>query len=426
MDTLRADHLSCYGYCKKTSPAIDELAESGVLFENAIAPGIPTHPAYTTIFTGLHPLEHKIVCHAGNEALSPAVKTIAQRLRELGYVTAAVDNLVATGAPWFMRGFELYIYSGGITVISKGAKVTGEIVTEKAIGVLRAWKSGLLGSKPLFLFVHYWDPHAPYLPPSGFWEEFYSGGGTRLTPLLEKTKWGRYILRGWIREVIARDRDEKEYVDALYDGEIRYVDYCISKLLKELKTLDIYESTAVILTADHGEGLGDNDVYYDHHGLYDWDVRVPLIISYPQQLSGGKCVSELVTHEDILPTLLELAGSKLSERVGESNSLVELIDGNNWSRDFVVCVENTRMTKRAIRTREWKLIETLRPDIYGRPAGFLELYDLKRGEEVNLAEEHRDVAKDLLLRLEVWYRKKLGPEPDPLSVQQISLPIPDP
>ncbi|HDD33826.1 MAG TPA: sulfatase [Thermofilaceae archaeon] len=424
IDTLRADHLGCYGYYRQTSPTIDELARDGIVFENAIAPGIPTHPSYTTIFTGVHPLKHKIVCHAGSEVLSPALKTMAQYLQESGYATVAVDNLLMTGAPWLVRGFEVYVYSGGITVISGGAKVTGEVVTEKAINVLRAWKAKLYGEKPLFLFVHYWDPHAPYLPPKGFWEEFYREGGTKLTPLLRRTRWGRYMLKGWLKEVIAKGRDEKEYVDALYDGEIKYCDWCISKLLEELKVLDLYEDTVIVITADHGEGLGENNVYYDHHGLYDWDVRVPLIIHYPQLMGGGKRVRELVTHEDILPTVLDLAGVKYPEGEVDGRSLIKLIEERCWSRDFVVCVENTRMTKRAIRTREWKLIETLRPDIYGHPAGFLELYDLRRGEENNLIEEYLDVAKELLMMLEVWYRRKLGPEPDPLSVQQISLPVP--
>ncbi|MCD6096642.1 MAG: hypothetical protein J7J99_08815, partial [Thermoprotei archaeon] len=109
----------------------------------------------------------------------------------------------------------------------------------------------------------------------------------------------------------------------------------------------------------------------------------------------------------------------------DGKSLIKIIDNIEKGRDFVVCVENTRMTKRAIRTHKWKLIETLRPDVYGRPAGYLELYNIEEGEKTNKAEEEHDLANELLKRLEVWYRKTLNGKSDPLLEQQISLPIPE-
>jgi len=424
IDTLRADHLSCYGYYRKTTPTIDSIASEGVVFEDCIAPGIPTHPAYTTIFTGLHPLVHKIVCHAGNVQLSWSVKTLPELLYENGYFTVAVDNLAATRGLWFTRGFEAYLYSGGITVISKGAKVSGEIVTERTVNFLRAWREGVFGRKPLFLFVHYWDPHTPYLPPLGYRERFYEGGGTRLSLLLEKTRWGRLLLRTeWIRQLISEGHDEKEYVDSLYDEEILYVDWCVSRLIEELKKLEVYDDSLLIITADHGEGLGENNVYYDHHGLYEWDIRVPLIMRSPSILPRGKRVSGIVTHEDLFPTVLEAVGVRPPKVDGRS--LLPLIRNESEARRFVICVENTRMTKRAIRTRRWKLIETLRPDIYGNIAGHLELYDLQKGEKHNLIEEERTIAGELMLLMEEWYRRKLGGEPDPLITQPISLPVPE-
>ncbi len=424
IDTLRADHLGCYGYSKQTSPNIDGLASEGVLFENCIAPGIPTHPGFTTIFTGMHPLSHEIVCHAGNTTLSWDIKMLPEILSEKGYLTVAVDNLVATRGLWFVRGFEYYIFSGGVTVISKGAKITGEIVTRKALNFLRSWREGRFGRRPFFLFVHYWDPHTPYLPPQGFRERLYEGGGTKLTPLLERTCWGRYILRSrWLRALIEEGHDEKEYIDALYDEEILYADWCLGKLLEELKYLELYDDTVIILTSDHGEGLGENGIFYDHHGLYEWDIRIPLIIRAPQVLPPGKRVKELITHEDIMPTILELIGVTPPKSV-DGHSLIPLIEEQQEVRKFVVCLENTRMTKRAIRTRRWKLIETLRHDIYGNPPGYIELYDLEAGEERNVYDENRDVASELMLELERWYVRKLQGKPDPLVVQPISLPVP--
>ncbi len=426
IDTLRADRMSCYGYRRKTTPQIDRyLAEEGVVFEEVIAPGIPTHPAYTTIFTGLHPLRHKIVCHGGGVIPDYGVKTMPEVLYENGYITAAVDNLVATRASWFVRGYEYYLYPGGITVISEGAKISGERVTEKAVNFLRLWGEGRLGSRPFFLFIHYWDPHAPYLPPRGFRETLYEGGETPLRPLLEGSAWGRLLLRGWVGRLIEEGYDRKEYVDSLYDEEILYTDYQVSRVIETLKDIGELDETLIILTSDHGEGMGENGIFYDHHGLYDWDVRVPLIMRMPKVLPRDRRVGGLVSHVDIFPTVLDMLGIELPGGL-DGESLLPLFGGGRIEgREFIVCVENTRMTKRAIRTASWKLIETLRPDVYGRPAGYIELYNLDSGgEDENLYEDEMEVAHELLSRMEVWYRGALNGGDDPLAVQPISLPIP--
>ena len=310
IDTLRADHMSCYGYRKKTTPYMDELAKEGVLFRTCIAPGIPTHPGYTTIMTGLHPLTHEIVCHTGKVVLSPTIKTLSQILYSQGYVTVAVDNL-APSAPWFIRGYEYYFYSGGITVLSKGIKVTGKVITDKALTFLKMWKQGMFGNKPFFLFVHYWDPHTPYLPPPELIRKFYEGKEVPLKPLLEQTKWGRHILKHWLHKLIERGHDDKNYVDASYDAEIYYADINVSKLIEFLKEIDEYDNTLIVITSDHGEGLGENKVYYDHHGLYEWDIRVPLIMKLANKLPEGVEVNGIVTHEDIAPTILSLIGVEL-------------------------------------------------------------------------------------------------------------------
>ncbi len=426
LDTLRADHLSCYGYEKKTSPNIDEeLAGEGVLFYNFIAPGIPTHPGYTTIFTGMHPLKHKIVCHAGRIVLDRSIPTLPEILYRNGYVTAAVDNLIDTGGLWFSRGYEYYLYPGGSTVISRGAKISGEKVTEKAVKFLRWWGEGEIDSKPFFLFIHYWDPHAPYLPPAGYRERFYSGGRTDLKPLLEKSRWGRLLLKGWVGRLIDEGYRSKEYFDSLYDEEILYTDHQVSRVLEVLEEIGEIDNTLVIVTADHGEGLGENGIFYDHHGLYDWDIRVPFIMRLPKTLPRGKRIDCLATHEDILPTVLDILGINAPPNI-DGISLLPIIDGSEGRRRFVVSVENTRMAKRSIRTLRWKLIETLKPDIYGNHPGHLELYDLEspEGEEENLASSDTDLKDELLSIMEVWYRRKIGGGDDPLASQPISLPIP--
>ena len=161
IDTLRADHLGCYGYHRPTSPEIDQLADQSVLFERAFAAGIPTMPAFTTFYTGLHPYRHGIVSHSGRRRLSHRITVLPRLLRERGYVTAACDNLVAQSdgrGSWFSRGYDHY--SG---FIYKPFTTQSTQLTDRAISILRD-HTEQPNDAPLFLFVHYWDPHTPYGP----------------------------------------------------------------------------------------------------------------------------------------------------------------------------------------------------------------------------------------------------------------------
>jgi arylsulfatase A-like enzyme len=429
IDTLRADHLGCYGYTKCTSPNIDRFARDGVVFENCFAVGIPTHPAYTTIMTGMHPLVHRIVCHAGKVDLSPTITMLSEYLNRYGYVTIAVDNLATAEriarAGWFARGYHYYFSTGGITVISQGVKINAEIVNKVAFEALElALKKG--GDKGFFMFIHYWDPHAPYLPPKGYIEKFYSGDPSKgdIEDRLKKTLWGRLLLSGWIGEHVRSGVRDKSYIDASYDAEIAYVDEKVGELLARIDELGLTDDTVVILTADHGESLGEHEIYYDHHGLYEWDVKIPLIIRYPSRIPRGVRVKAMVSHMDIMPTILELTGIPIPKEISGS-SLLALFDGK-WDGYPMLCmVENTRMTKRALRMGRWKLIETLRPDIYGRPAGYIELYDLEKDpkETENIADLNEDLALQLLGRMEKLYRFITGGLGDPLVEQEISLPV---
>ena len=424
LDTLRADHMSCYGYEFETTPKIDEFARDGVLFEECFAPAIPTHPGYTTIFTGVNPLRHGIVCHMGNRILPDEIPLISEILSQKGFLTVAVDNLTATKAPWFSRGYEYYVFSGGITVISGGYKITGEIATEKALNFLDLWREGRFGRKPFFMFIHYWDPHAPYFPPPPFRGAFYRPCGERksIKALMMKTIWGRNLLKGWAGRVI-EEHDDKAYVDCLYDEEILYVDSQVSSIISWLKKNELYDESIILITADHGELLGEHDIFYDHHGLYEGDIHVPLIIKAPE-LPRNVRVKGFVTHEDIVPTILEMLGINVDAKL-DGESLIEAAEKGESEREFVISLENTRMTKRAIRTKKWKLIQTMRPDVYGNPSGYLELYNLEKDpeEKENLADLEEDVLKDMLFKLECYYRGMLQENPDPLMTQPISMPI---
>jgi len=395
IDTLRADHLSCYGYVRKTSPRIDELANEGVIFTRAYANGIPTHPSWTTILTGVHPLRHKIVTHMGNTKLSKSIPMIQEILREHGYVTGAVDNMFlkyGSFYAWFTRGFDIYSHPGGIPAPEAGLKVQAEDVTRASMKLIdELAKTG----KPFFVFLHYWDPHGPYKPPPPFDTLFW-------------------------KEEVLRDSELLDYVISQYDGEVAYADSMVGKLIDFLNEKKLLESTVIIVTSDHGENLMQHGDYLGHKGLYDNVTRVPLIMRFPEAQMKGK-IDELVQHMDIAPTILELAKVK-AEVDMDGESLVPLIHGEERRKREIVMLESTQQKAIGLATEEWKLIKYLEDTPDGLPKGYVQLFDLKKDphERVNLAYHELELTKELDNKLETLVKRVLRGEENPLLVQPIT------
>lgn len=435
IDTLRADRVGCLGSGYSTMPNVDSLCRDSVAFTNHYSEAIPTHPSFTTILTGVTPLIHGIVCHGGKVQLNESILTLPQILNEAGYLTIAVDNLAThLNAGWFARGYRYYIDIGGIVVISNGIKVSGDYVNARvkdAFELINMHKG-----EPFFLFIHYWDPHTPYMPPKPYVERFYSGDYSRgdLVSRLNSTAWGRSLLKiwgGWMRGLINSGVNDPDYIRALYDGEVAYVDERISELMNLINNAGLLEDTLIILTSDHGEGLGEHNVYYDHHGLYEWDVKAPLIIRLPDKLidevgrgkAKGAKYNALTQNTDITPTILDSLGLKAPEYM-TGLSLLKVIKGESKGHDAVFSLENTRQTARMIRVGEWKLMQWIRNDTYGRRGGYIELYNLAKdpAESRNLAYDEGEVALRLLGLMEKRHREVAGAN-DPLIMQEISLPI---
>lgn len=391
VDTLRADHLSCYGYVRKTSPNIDKIAKESVIFLNAFANGIPTHPGWTTILTGTHPLKHKIVAHMGNVQLSSSILMIQEVLRKGGYVTAAVDNMFlkyGSFYKWFTRGFNIYSHPGGIPAPEAGLKVQAGNVTNMALKLLNEL---MKKRRPFFLFIHYWDPHAPYRPPSPFNELFWK---------LEPPENDKIL----------------DYTISQYDGEIAYADYEIGKVIEYLRNKEIINETVIIITADHGESLMQHDNYMGHKGLYDCITRVPLIIRFPEGSPRG-VINELVQHIDIAPTIYEIAHVKSPKTVNGS-SLIKIIESGKGAKEIVM-LENTQEKAIGLRTKEWKVIVYLEKSPEGLPTGYVKLYNVKKDpyENINLAPHEIDIVKELRKRLDELVERCLKGEMNPLLEQ---------
>lgn len=418
VDTLRADHLGCYGYPKPTTPFLDSFAQQSVVFDRFFAPGIPTTPAHTTIYTGLHPISHNIVAHGGTADLDRRIPVLPELLQSAGYSTCAVDNLFDI-KPWLARGYEFYINPSHRHRVR--LLVSCEETNRRAI----AWLRGHAHER-FFLFVHYWEPHTPYLPPEKY-RVFYDGGDPRdpenrsMDAMRETPFWGMWG-DTWFQKL--GGVTDTKYIEALYDGEIRHADDGVAELVGEIDRLGLVEDTLVLVTADHGEVMTRNGITFDHHGLYDENIRVPLIVRAPDLLPVGARESAMLLQTDLLPTLCEWAGAKVPDRL-DGQSFAGIAKGklSEPIRDRFAACECTWQAKWALRTDTAKLILSREPDAYGTP--MRELYDLAAdpGETRNLAEGDPR-APEMERDLEAWITAMLaknGRSEDPLRAQGISL-----
>jgi len=419
IDTLRADHLGCYGYPRITSPHIDRLAAEGTVFLDMVSPHIPTQPAFTTMMTGHDVMSHNIVSHASPVEPTEGISMIAEILSGLGYHTAAADNV----GRWFERGFADYRRYAWVSDQTEPQR-KAEAVNEVALEQLNACAGQ---DKPFFLYVHYWDPHTPYLPPPPFSRMFYEGdekaeGNHSMDEAFAFEAFGDYF-KGWLPGVTDID-----FVVAQYDAAIAYNDMCVAHLMTRLHELGLDEDTLVILTADHGETMDEHGCYFDHHGLYDANLCVPLSVRRPGSVPENQRLRGMVATYDIAPTILDYIGqSDLIARNGMfGKSCKPLTDGGSQKGNYeaIYVSECSWMRKRAIRTNDWKYIEALEPDFHNLPP--LELYDLHEKpvkEVTNMVDERPDVVRDLKGLMNDWVVRRLAEtgRPDPIMEQGLTM-----
>lgn len=301
VDTLRPDHLGTYGYKKDTSPTVDALAEDGVVFENAFAQAPGTVPSVASLMSGYLP--HEVQVYTNNHPLPFEVKTMAEYLKDDGYSTyAVIGNFMLEMKKKFFQGFDVYDDRMEDTEIVRNmSERIAENQTRRAIELLKEQKSK--GDGKFFMWLHYQDPHGPYMPPPPYNEMFYDKNEKpRDLPVGDKNK-GLNIIPKYQK---LGDHTDTAYYISQYDGEIRYFDQHLKRLIDTLKELDMYDDSMIIFTADHGEGMGEHGLYFAHEDyLYDSLIHVPLIVKYDKK---GVRRKENVQLMDLLPTILSVAG----------------------------------------------------------------------------------------------------------------------
>jgi arylsulfatase A-like enzyme len=410
VDTLRADHLGSYGYGRATSPRLDAAATDGVLFEQAIVQWPKTGPSFASMFTGQYPQTTGLT-HEAALRVPEAYLTLPELFRELGFTTVAVvSNHVLDDELGWDAGFEEYLetwrgeegVSHDPVVYRKG--INAVRVNELALPLLARHRD----ATRLFAWIHYSDPHAPYILPDGYENPFLGD---------------RFYVGDEIVEIesprataLGERRDRKFYV-AQYDANVHLADLHIGELLEHLDRLGLLEGSLVVFTADHGESLGEHGYCCGHGRLpYNQSARVPLIFYAPGHLPAAVRVALPVELVDLYPTLLDLVapgrevagleGTTLGPLLAAGPPAPEVAAQFRWA--FSEAGGGSPLTHfRSVQGPTWKLVyhparkvkRQARPILY-------ELYDLEAdpGETRDVKEAHPEVWRELRGVLFEWMK----------------------
>jgi arylsulfatase A-like enzyme/Flp pilus assembly protein TadD len=329
IDTLRPDHLHSYGYSNIETPALDGIAQRGVLFDNAVAQTPLTPPSHASIFTGQNPNVHK-VRNTGGFVLQSSARPLARILQEQGWDTAAfVGSAVLKKLFGFNNGFN--VYDDEMPRPGKRSQFREDPERKAAVVVDRAidWLNHRTSNKPFLLWVHVYDPHIPYNPPADF---------------------------------------ARKYKGRLYDGEIAYTDQQLGRLFDAVDKISAADKTVVAVLSDHGESLGEHGEQTHGVFLYDSTLRVAFMMSGPG-IPAGRRVKQQARTIDFLPTLLAVMGGRAADDVQGLDltptfSEASVATDISYAETLYPKMNMNWSELRAIRTNRWKYIQAPRPELY--------------------------------------------------------------
>ena len=305
IDTLRADHVGWHGYPRNTTPFLDGLAREAVLFQHAYSSTSHTNPAHASMFTALEMPQHRIYANR-QAAMDPGIWTMAQMFRESGYETAAFCGVSFLSI--MNRGFDTFESPDWEDDPQNHYRQANDTV-DRAL----AWLAKRSEKDRLFLWIHLYDPHTPYLPPDDCRAAMCSPSGSELERLLDhwtKTQHKDVSMEPWLGDTGAFAEEQSSY-----DAEIRFVDRELKRLHAHVARCGPSTKTLWVITSDHGEGLGGHG--YRSHGMfvYNEQIHVPLLLHFSSGAFAGKQIGHVARHVDLLPTLAELTGNDVARQV---------------------------------------------------------------------------------------------------------------
>jgi arylsulfatase A-like enzyme len=447
IDTLRHDHLGCYGYHRNTSPATDAVARAGVRFQNVYASDAPCLPSRTALFSGRYGIHTGVVDHAGVAAdffiegpgrgfRSTLGETCwMQGLRNVGFHTACISPFAERhSAWWFLAGFSDVINTG-----KRGGETADDV--EPAV---TDWLMRNAERDKWFIHVNIWDPHNPYRTPEAFGNPFASeplpdwltedvrrahwdGAGPEsaqdAAEFQEVSRTGRcqpHSWGAWPRQPVQMDsiREVRRMFDG-YDTGIRYADDLVGKVVALLKRQGIYDDTAIIISSDHGENLGELNIYGAHMTADEATCHVPLIVRWPGMTDtlAGRSLGGFHSHVDLAATVLQLAGGEVPGNWDGQGFADALRHGTDRGRDYLVLSQMAGSCQRSVRFEDYLCIRSYHDGYHCFPDWML--FDVRQDPHMqrDLASQHPELVDHAMKLLDDWLtaamRKATHPQ-DPL------------
>jgi arylsulfatase A-like enzyme len=435
IDSLRPDHLSCYGYHRNTSPNIDRIASRGVRFNNCYASDVPCLPSRTALFGGRFGIHNGVVNHGG-VAGEPFIEgpgrdfrsklgatSWMQCLRNLGYRTAMISSFPERHSAW-------QVYAGFLDIINPGkcGIETADEVSPLAI----EWLDRHGTTNNWFLHVNLWDPHTPYRAsdsfvqmfagdplPSWYTEEVrlqhWAGCGPHsareVMGYSEVEEWRQ---REWPMQPVVIDsmREARGMFDG-YDGGVRFADEHVGRILNALADRSLLDDAIVIVSADHGENLGELNIYCDHQTADQFTCRVPLIIRWPGRFDDGGVNDGLIYNLDFAASVIDLLGGKVPANWDGQPGFV--------GRDSLVVSQGAWSCQRSARWENWLLIKSLHDGHHAFPE--LMLLDLKNDphEQHDVAAESSRIVSAGTRILDAWHEQMMRSATSPIDPMQTVL-----
>jgi arylsulfatase A-like enzyme len=414
--SARADHVSCYGYTRETTPFFDQVAREGVRFSRMIATAPSALPVHASLFTGLYAASHGAT--EETPFLSPRHKTLAQQLKAAGYRTAAfcTDPWVSpeTGLGSGFDAFFTQRYHNRVAAraIFWSRRASDTLLRRNDGGArrtnqaLRRWLAA--EDRPFFAFVHYNETHLPFSPPRPYDRMYLPRGVTAARVRTVSQESGKY-LAGQVN----MGEEDFSILRALYDGGLRYADVRLREVADVLRTAGQLERTLFIITGSHGVGLGEHGMVGDKSGLYDTLLRVPLVLRCPLHVPQGYVIAELAQTTDILPTILRVLDLPAEDETVHGRPLID--HGRPTPGQGFAIAERFRPNLARLQQRfpgldvrpfdlRQKVIRTRREKFIWQSDEANQLYDVVTdpGEECNLIEDQPQRAETLRRQLFDW------------------------
>lgn len=430
IDSMRPKHFGIYGYHRDTTPNMDKIAEQGVRFSRAYCASSPCVPSRASFASGLFGIHSGVMTHWGpgcdfrytSDQESPM---FIRLLRNNGYKLATFSSFADRhDAFWFMAGWnEVHTHT-----LKKGDENADEVME-----AVLPWLEEHGKEDNYFLHMQLWDPHRQYTMPEEYTEVFKNDpppswpdeeaienqqdsyapyGAQMLFPGSNKSPFS------YLPDQIRNRDDFKMYVDT-YDGAIRFMDDQLGRLFNTLESLGVMEDTAIIISADHGEGMGEHSVYGDHICADEAVHNVPMIIKWPGSKTCNEERRDLVYNVDLIATLCDLLDIEVPKK-WDGRSFAGIIRGQNYTpREYLVWDHALYSVGRSVRTDKWLMMRTYHPGVV--PLEPLELYNMEEDPFMtnNLAESRPDVVEKMDHLLMQWLQEQVGQpfsEPDPLPL----------